>query len=121
MDVPFGDLKGLGSFSINWGSLRQPVRSSISKVVWGKSVFPPCPRQNMLGAMHSSIPLPDLSPTDRTHPAVVPLLEVIRQQDVRRQQQDQRMDELREALQRLKDEIAHLKGHTSRPKLRPSA
>jgi len=101
--------------------LRQPVRSSISKVVWGKSVFPPCPRQNMLGAMHSSIPLPDLSPTDRTHPAVVPLLEVIRQQDVRRQQQDQRMDELREALQRLKDEIAHLKGHTSRPKLRPSA
>ncbi len=75
----------------------------------------------MLGAMPSSIPLPDLSPADRLHPAVVPLLEVIRQQDVRLQQQDQRMDERQEELQRLKDEIAYLKGHKSRPKIRPSA
>ena len=71
--------------------------------------------------MNSSIPLPDLSPADRMHPAVVPLLDVIRQQDVRLQQQDQLMDELKEELQRLKDEIAHLKGHKSKPKIRPSA
>ena len=71
--------------------------------------------------MKSSIPLPDLSPSDRSHPAVVPLLDVIRQQDVRLQQQDQQMDERQEELQRLKDEIAYLKGHKSRPKIRPSA
>ena len=71
--------------------------------------------------MNSSIPLPDLSPADRSHPAVVPLLDVIRQQDVRLQQQGQMLDELKEELQRLKDEIAHLKGHKSKPKIRPSA
>ena len=71
--------------------------------------------------MNSSIPLPDLRPSDRSHPAVVPLLDVIRQQDVRLQQQDHLLDELKEELQRLKDEIAHLKGHKSRPQLRPSA
>jgi len=51
----------------------------------------------------------------------MPLLDVIRQQDVRLQQQGQLMDELKEELQRLKDEIAHLKGHKSKPKIRPSA
>ena len=71
--------------------------------------------------MSCSIPLPDLSPSDRSHPAVVPLLDVIRQQDVRLQQQDQLMDERQEELQRLKDEIAYLKGHKSKPKIRPSA
>ena len=75
----------------------------------------------MIGAMNSSIPLPALSPADLAHPAVVPLLEVIRQQDARLQQQSQRIDELKEALQRLKDEMAHLKGHKSKPKIRPSA
>ncbi len=71
--------------------------------------------------MNSSIPLPDLSPSDRLHPAVLPLLDVIRQQDVRLQQQDQLLDEFREDLQRLKDEIAYLKGHKTKPKIRPSA
>ena len=71
--------------------------------------------------MNTSIPLPDLSPSDRSHPAVVPLLDVIRQQDVRLQQQDQQMDERQEEVQRLKDEIAYLKGHKSKPKIRPSA
>ena len=71
--------------------------------------------------MNSPIPLPDLSPSERLHPAVMPLLDVIRQQDVRLQQQGQLLDELKEELQRLKDEIAYLKGHKAKPKIRPSA
>jgi len=64
--------------------------------------------------MPSSLPLPNLSPADVAHPAVSPLLEVI-------EQQGQLITELKGEIQRLKDEIAHLKGQPPKPKLRPSS
>ena len=64
-------------------------------------------------AMPPPILLPDLSSADVAHPAVGPLLELI-------QQQGQVITELKREIGRLKDEIAHLKGHPPKPKIRPS-
>jgi len=64
--------------------------------------------------MPPPILLPDLSSADVAHPAVGPLLELI-------QQQGQVITELKREIGRLKDEIAHLKGHPPKPKIRPSS
>ncbi len=64
--------------------------------------------------MPPSLPLPDLSSADLAHPAVGRLLAVI-------DQQGQLITALKEEIQRLKEEIAHLKGHSSKPKIRPSS
>ena len=70
--------------------------------------------------MNAPITLPEISPSEAQHPAVVKLLEVLHQQVLIIQQQSETIHGLQDELQRLKDEIAHLKQHKSKPKIRPS-
>ena len=70
--------------------------------------------------MTAPITLPEISPSEAQHPAVVKLLEVLHQQVLIIQQQSETIHGLQDELQRLKDEIAHLKQHKSKPKIRPS-
>ena len=65
--------------------------------------------------MNAPITLPEISPSEAQHPAVVKLLEVLHQQVLIIQQQSETIHGLQEELQRLKDEIAHLKQHKSKP------
>ena len=70
--------------------------------------------------MNAPITLPEISPSEAQHPAVVKLQEVLHQQVLIIQQQSETIHGLQDELQRLKDEIAHLKQHKSKPKIRPS-
>ena len=71
--------------------------------------------------MISSLPIPALRSADLAHPVIVSLLDVIRQQDTLLQHQVQTIEALKGEIQRLRDEIAHLKGHSPKPKIRPSS
>jgi len=74
----------------------------------------------MFCGMNAPIKIPELSSSDTQHPAVVKVLEVLHQQVLIIQQQGQTIDDLKAEIHRLHEEIAHLKQHKGKPKIRPS-
>jgi len=71
--------------------------------------------------MNPPITLPELSETDRQHPAVVKVLGVVHHQALIIEQLYQTITTLKAKIEQLQEEIAYLKQHKGRPKLRPSS